>query len=358
MNVDAALFHTLRARSLSLISIGCAFLTSLPAETPPWTPSPVIRQLNWAPVSTIVRQARDSDNWPLTWADDDALYTTYGDGTGFVPKVDIKLSCGFARIDGNPTDFKGINIRSPQEQIGQGKAGLKAWGILSVNGTLWLWFGNANKRGGTTRLAWSSDRARTWTFADWTLPEFGSMGFVNFGRDYAGARDDYVYAYSHDNPDGNTPADRFVLLRAPKSDLASRAAWEVFHALDAQGCPVWRRDFAERGSVFSHRDNCLRSAITYNASLRRYLWWQQRPQPAGHERPRGDTRASGGFAIYDAPEPWGPWTAVYSTENWDVGPGEHADFPAKWMSADGRNLHLVFSGDDTFAVRAATLDLR
>lgn len=44
--------------------------------------------------------------------------------------------------------------------------------------------------------------------------------------------------------------------------------------------------------------------------------------------------------------------------DWGVGPGEHGDFPAKWMSADGRRLHLVFSGDDAFCVRGARVKVR
>jgi hypothetical protein len=40
-----------------------------------------------------------------------------------------------------------------------------------------------------------------------------------------------------------------------------------------------------------------------------------------------------------------------------VGPGEHGDFPAKWMSEDGRAAWLVFSGDDAFSVRQATFFL-
>ena len=51
----------------------------------PYPPSPVIRGVHWAPKASIIRQARGSDNWPLTWADDDDLYTAYGDGTGFEP---------------------------------------------------------------------------------------------------------------------------------------------------------------------------------------------------------------------------------------------------------------------------------
>ena len=97
--------------------------------------------------------------------------------------------------------------------------------------------------------------------------------------------------------------------------------------------------------------------MTYCAPLKRYLWWQHIPQPPGH-RDRGDTRFEGGFGIYDAPNPWGPWTTAFFTEKWDVGPGEHGDFPAKWMSADGLTLHLVFSGEDSFSVREAKCQLR
>ena len=323
---------------------------------PACPPSPVIQSIEWADASTIVRQARDGDNWPLTWADDDALYTTWGDGTGFEPKVPRKLSCGFARVTGGPEDFKGGNIRSDAEQFGDGRRGKKGWGMLSVAGTLYLWLGHADNRGATAQLAWSRDHARNWEFADWQFAEFGLVGFVNFGRDYAGARDDFVYAYSHDGPRADTPADRFVLMRVPKDRVTERAAWEFLEKVAEGGEPVWTADIAQRGAVFSNKDACLRSAITYCPGLKRYLWWQQIPQAAG-AKDRGDTRFEGGFAIYDAPEPWGPWTTAYFTPRWDDGPGEHADFPSKWMSPDGRTLFLVFSGDDAFSVRKATVRL-
>jgi hypothetical protein len=322
------------------------------AAVPPYPPSPVIKETVWASTNTLIRKALDGDNWPVTWASDGALYTTWGVGTGFEPKVEKKLSCGFARVMGMPPDFAGENVRSPAEQLGQGRDGLKGWGILGVEDVLYLWFGHADKKGGQSRLAWSRDRARTWTFADWTFAEFGLLGFVNYGRGYDGARDEFVYAYSHDGPQADTPADRFILLRAPKEQLAQRAAWEFFAGIEPSGLPAWSRDINQRRAVFENRDGCLRSAITYNAGLRRYLWWQQIPQPPGHPD-RGDTRFNGGFAIYDAPEPWGPWTTAYFAAKWDVGPGEHGDFPAKWMSENGRNAWLVFSGDDAFSVRQA-----
>jgi hypothetical protein len=317
----------------------------------------VIASIEWAPADTILRAARDGDNWPVTWADDDALYTTWGDGTGFLPKVERKLSCGFARITGGPSDFRGANIRSEAEQLGSGRLGKKGWGILSVGGTLYLWLGHADKNGAAAQLAWSRDRARTWTFADWQFAEFGLMGFVNFGRDYAGARDDFVYCYSHDGSRADTPSDRFVLLRVPRDRLTERETWEFFVGDDAEGEPVWTGDIRRRGAIFTNPDGCLRSAMTYNSGLKRYLWWQQVPQPMEHPD-RGDTRFEGGFAVYDAPEPWGPWTTAYFTPRWDVGPGEHADFPSRWMSEDGRTMSLVFSGEDSFSVRGAKVRLR
>ncbi len=113
--------------------------------------------------------------------------------------------------------------------------------------------------------------------------------------------------------------------------------------------PLWTEDIDGRRAVFSHPGGCGRSTIGYNAGLRRYLWCQTLPG--------GDARFRGGFGIYDAAEPWGPWTSAYITKAWDVEPGETCSLPTKWMSADGRTVHLVFSGDDSFSVRRADLSV-
>ena len=102
--------------------------------------------------------------------------------------------------------------------------------------------------------------------------------------------------------------------------------------------------------MLTNPGRCYRSSVSYNAGLKRYLWVQT---GLGE-----DTRFGGGLAIYDAPEPWGPWTTVFATDAWDIGPGETASFPTKWISPDGCTLYLVFSGDDCFSVRRATLKLR
>jgi CubicO group peptidase (beta-lactamase class C family) len=323
-----------------------------PPRIPPYPPSTAIKGITWAAKEAIVRKAEGSDNWPLTWADDDHQYTAYGDGRGFEPFVSKKLGLGFARIEGDASSFQGVNIPSPSgEQLGDGAASKKASGILCVEGVLYLWTRNA----ANAQLAWSKDRGKTWQWADWKFTTgFGCPTLLNFGKNYAGARDEFVYVYSHDADSAYTAADRMVLARVLKESIKDRHAYEFFRGLDAEGRPLWSKAIADRGAVFTHKGRCCRSGITYNAGLKRYLWVQILP---GSEGKKIDTRFEGGLAVYDAPEPWGPWTTVYFTEKWDVGPGETASFPTKWMSGDGKTLHLVFSGDDYFAVRRASLTI-
>jgi hypothetical protein len=314
----------------------------------PYPPSPVIQGVTWAPKEAIVRRARGSDNWPLTWGRDRALYGAYGDGWGFQPHVREKLSLGVARIEGRPPNIQGANLRAPSiERKGHGPAGEKASGLLMVDGVLYMWVRNADN----AQVAWSADDGQSWTWADWRFTtSFGAPTFLNFGRDYAGARDGYVYIYSHDADTAYEPADRMVLARVPKDQIRNRSEYEFFRRLDTHGRPIWTEDMAQRGAVFEHPGKCFRSGISYNAALGRYLWVQ--PLPGG------DIRFEGGFGIYDAPEPWGPWTTVYFTDAWDVGPGETMSLPPKWMSADGTEAYLVFSGDDAFSIRRVQFVLR
>jgi hypothetical protein len=317
----------------------------------PYPPSPVIKGIRWAERKSIVRRAPGSDNWPITWAEDDALYTVYGDGNGFKPFVPEKLSLGFARVKGSPTEIAGENIRSRSgEQKGEGPSGRKASGLLMIDGTLFMWVRNA----GNSQLAWSADQAKTWTWSDWKFTEsFGCPAFLNFGRDYTGSRDDFVYVYSPDVNTAYEAADCLVLARVPKERIRERDAYEFFVRVEWSGNVIWSHDIADRGAVFSNTGAVCRSHITYNPALKRYLLTMIGPNIDG----RYDGRFAGGFGVYDAPEPWGPWTTAFYTDAWDVGPGESASFPSKWFAADGRSAWLAFSGDDTFAMRRATFEL-
>lgn len=312
-------------------------------STPPYPPSPVLSGIEWDSPSSIVRLAPGSDNFPSAWCDDDSLLVAYGDGNGFTPLTPEKLSLGFARVTGTPPTITGSNLRTVTgEQHGDGRQGRKASGLTMIDGTLYLLARNA----GNAQLAWSTDRGATWQWSDWKFTEsFGCPAFVSFGRNGVGARDEFVYVVSPDAPTAYTRADRLVLARVPRTRLREASAYVYFVRRAQDGSAIWSKEISQRGGIFENAGACYRSHITYHPGLKRYLL-----TTIG----RGtDTRYAGGFAIFDAPEPWGPWTTVFHTDTWDVGPGESNHFPAKWFDADGLGGWLLFSGDDGFSVRHA-----
>jgi hypothetical protein len=319
------------------------------SPTSPVPASPVIKRIDWAPKDSIQRAANGCDNWPITWADDDNLYTAYGDGQGFEPFLPEKLSLGFVRVTGGPDKFQGFNIRSIEaESKGDDVHGRKASGMLMVDGVLYILVRNADN----SQLGWSNNYGQSWQWTDWRFTQsFGCPTFLNFGKNYAEARDDYVYIYSLDSDSAYLPADHMVMARVAKDRLRDREAYEFFVRLDAAGQPQWSADISQRGPVFSYAGRCYRSGVSYNSALKRYLWCQVFPESTHRQGPR----FQGGFGVFDAPEPWGPWTTAFFTNDWDVGPGETSSFPTKWMSDQGRTLHLLFSGDDYFSVRRAHL---
>ncbi len=319
--------------------------------TPPYPLSPVISEIVWD--AEVIRKGVGSDTWPITWADDNNLYTSWADGYGFENINGSKLSLGFSKVTGSAQSFTGIDIDSPSgEQSGDGSSGKKASGILMVNSILYMWVRNADNNGQQCQLAKSIDYGGTWTWSNWNFAEFGYCTFINFGKNYDGARDSYVYMVSPDSPSAYTKTDRMILTRVPQNQVMDRDAYEFFRGKKIDGSPIWESDVNQRQPVFINPGQCLRSGISYNPGLGRYLWWQHLPKN------NFDTRSSGGFGIYDAPEPWGPWTTAFFSEEWDMGPGETASFPTKWMSADGATAYLLFSGNDAFSVRKATFLLR
>ena len=332
--------------------IGEPLMEALESAVPcPW--SKKITRIEWAPASSVIRHAaggakRDgSDNWPMTWADDGNIYTAYGDGYGFEPSLPLKLGLGFAKISGTPADFKCENIRSSIENRGYGARGEKCSGLLMADGILYLWVRNADKNGKHSRLACSRDYSKTWEWNDWKFEQFGHILFVNYGRNYSGARDNFVYMASHDNPSAYEQASQFILMRVHKDRITDRSSYEFFVSADEKNKPLWSKEIGKRGPILEHANNCRRASISYNEGIGRYLMWQQ-INAAG-----SDTRFIGGVGIYEAPEPWGPWSTVYFSEKWDVGPGDLGCFPTKWMSEDGRTVYLAFAGNDNFCLRKA-----
>ncbi len=320
-------------------------------------PSPVIERVDfdW---STHRREAPGSDNWPMTWADDGHQYTAWGDGGGFGGgNKNGRVTLGVARVEGDADDYTGKNVWGGFEPEHPASFGGKSYGILSVHGTLYLWVvpqpGPHLKE---CRLASSSDHGATWKQADWAF-KFGDglsiPTFLNFGRDYAGARDGFIYSYFIEPTWGpTTPKNsefgfeihrpgRIHLSRAPKDALLRRDAHEFFAGLDEKGEPRWSTDAAEKQPVFSDPNGVgWNVSVSFNAGLNRYLLATE----------HGATHV-GKLGIFDAPEPWGPWTTVAYDENWAEGHAEVSAFfwslPNKWLSPDGTRFTMVFTGKNS-----------
>jgi len=315
-------YSKIKVLKICLIALGFAliFSDSLKAQKSPYPPSPVIKSIDFE-WSSHIRLAPGSDNWPITWADDDKQYAIWGDGGGFGGTNSIgRSSIGVARIAGNWHDFTPQNVwggyqsENAHHQIG------KSYGIVCINGNLYMWVGMMETKSdpfGEVKIAYSEDHGAHWQFADWSLTrEEGVMmpTFCNYGKNYDGARDDYVYSYlirfqSYEGPDNypdkvdwlNCQKPGMIdLARVSKDQILNRNAYAFFAGIQ-DGQPVWTENIFDRKAVFENEQGvgwCIN--VSYNNGLNRYLLTTEHT-----ETHRGN------LAIFDAPAPWGPWTTIY-----------------------------------------------
>ncbi len=312
----------------------------LPGPPPPGWPYPassIISEIIWD-TSSLYRTASGSDNWAVTWGPDDHVYTTWGDGGGF-GGADAGL--GVARIEGTPSNFTGFNLWGEP----RGYLGGKSLGIVSIDGILYMWVGpHAGSTAASENwLQWSTDLGNSWQRSEifFTYTDgFSKPSILNFGRDYAGARDNYVYSYGFDRSAGiNTRSTELHLARVLKSEITNRTAYEFFKGLDINGNPLWTSDVGQRSAVFTNLAGGISDtpSVVYNPGLDRYIMCKT-----------FDTNSStphGGLGIFEAPEPWGPWRTIEYTESW-MGSDNmyYCNFQQKWTSSDGLDMWMVFTG--------------
>ena len=316
----------------------------------------------------------DGDLWPMCWADDDNLYTANGDGTAFAggsSRFDLAVS----RLTGAPPSMTGTTINT---NVGTNYSGngynRKPTGMLCINGTLYLAFQNLNlstfNDAPTASIAMSTNHGTSWTW-DTNTPMFGAPGnansplaykfttifFLDFGKNSANAIDGYVYAYGLDNNWRSQTA--MYLARVPSNAVMTRSSWQFYSGSNANGTPMWSSDITQKTSVLTDQrllyptmfgTDCpanqpvvAQGGVTYDAPLHRYLFtsWSC----TTHE-------------LYEAPQPWGPWSHVSSI---DFGPlrltqnrGQYGtSIPSKFISPDGKAMYLqsnVCCGGDSYTV--------
>lgn len=318
-----------------LLSLGLPAGGALAA--PPYPPSKSFSGITWEE-STLTRKAKGSDNWAVTWGSDDHIYTTWGDGGGF---GGADAGMGAARIEGPPESFTGTNLWS----VARGYRGGKSEGILSVGGVLYMMAGPGSdyQPWRETWLMWSNDLGKSWQYSEifFRLADgFSKPTFLNFGRDYAGARDDYVYIYGLDASAGTSvKPTKLNLARVRKRSITQRDSYEFFMGFDSGRDPLWTSDVSQRKPVFVDATGGIADSpsVIYNPVIKRYLMSKT------HDSDRSVPH--GGLGVFDAPEPWGPWTTIEYIERWRGSTTIYfATFPTKWIGPDGLTMWMIFTG--------------
>ena len=95
--------------------------------------------------------------------------------------------------------------------------------------------------------------------------------------------------------------------------------------------PEWESQPSAAQPIFRFPKHCQRVDAIYHAATKRYLLGVS----YGH---------NGGWGIFDAPRLWGPWSVAFHTEYWGLGETHGYRFSPKWISEDGHDMTLVFSG--------------
>ena len=190
--------------------------------------------------------------WPLTWAADGHLYGGAGDNLGSPMnfwRIEGDAPGELSVVDPLPIDHRQYCDIPPADP----EHGVKPAGVLCLDGVLYfaveaMHYGENpafnRQRNIHGWIITSTDYGQSWqraaTPTHFFTGRLSSPHFIQFGQDYAGARDEYVYASFPAADDGNSyweNGDFLLLGRVPKQRLLERDAWEFLVDLDARNTP-------------------------------------------------------------------------------------------------------------------------
>ncbi len=336
-----------------------------------------------------------ADTWFPTWASNGNLYSPYADG--WVGNVRVggmgpKSTEGAAKIIGDdPMDLR-VVPRSPYRVSSPPDEGRYPSASLVYNG---IWYYGTymvqvleDKEyncwwcvvGPFVGFGVSRDYGRTWedtkltpannlfqeTTKNGRRVKMGMTRFVDLGKNMEYSPDGYAYLVADGALTPGTPAgqallnaptwgkynhalfkgDMFYLARTKPSPetINEESAWEFYGGKDAHDKDVWTKNFAAIKPLFEWAGHCGGVQVTYDAPLKKYLWFVNDP-----------LEGTGGFMPGEYPVPYntyvlesdrltGPWKLVTYLRMF----GEEAywvNIPSKFISADGRTAWLVYSAN-------------
>jgi hypothetical protein len=325
---------------------------------PPYTQSTYLTGLVWDNTG-LSRKGPGSDMWPSTWASDDLIYTTWGDGGGLNGWNDVcRTKFGVQAITGTPTSFTANNLYGCKSDdtgctdtewsshysvcnasyASQFTTSDYGDGIIAIDNTMYVILSNQTPPVSST-IAHSENLSQTWTKYGWSWSRTSAgdwypFGFVQFGKAYAGARDTYLYLV------GGAMNDNVhtYLARVPNTEIGTQGSYEWYTSADP-GSPTWGA-WASRQPIFTDNNLSWVSGIYYFPVIDRYII------TAAHGESVYGPGDIGKLGVFEAEEPWGPWYTVYYSDNWQGYAGDYAlQFPIiqKWTSANNLDFYMAYS---------------
>lgn len=259
-----------------------------------------------------------------------------------------------------PDRFVGRNYAIKEERFRgietAGKNGMKASGLVMINEVLYLWARNAIPGTGTgSVLGWSENRGVDWHWCDWMFEDIHYPVWMNAGKNYSSAADDFCYMYSTDGGDSYNVSDGIILARVSTRSITSKESYEFLAGTDSEGAPDWSKNRSNAARVITLERRCLRPDVVYHPPSGRYLLCTATPGPTDWSDAQEHY-----LGIFDAPAPWGPWTSVYEESGWG---GRENRFqpriPSKWIRDDGTAFELLYSchpsGSYQFNIQTCTM---
>ena len=362
-----------------------------------------------------------SDLWPLTWGSDGNVYTFFGDGWGLCGELDVdqsnnavgadKTSFGFSVITGSfplgsqcPSQFLNGNIYggyNSSHPYGWGFNGLlngKATAVIALGANFYatagIWrstdcTGTCPSGGAPHHVEIVSSMGNGYSWQDNTAWDFCNLsservlggafnvcpvGFAHFGMGYSDAPDTFVYLYALDAGlfwgTSLTARANTYLLRVPSSQILVPTAYQYFGGLNSNGRPIWTTNKYRRQPIFVDNNPDQSGPVpggTYSFSMGMGIGEALYDVPLGRYLATAQGAKIGQAAVYEAPNPWGPWSVIYysniSPANGGTGGWGNLGFGTwngstfadadtlgirvtnAWTSADGKSTWMTFSSD-------------
>ena len=242
----------------------------------------------------------------------------------------------------------GHNIWGGKRPENPARFGGKSYGIISIKSVLYMWVspGSGSENYTSAKLFRSENYGKNWKPASWEFKKNDGLilpTFLQFGKDYSDARDRYVYIYANQLKQSKDLSvqkpGEIILMRVPKDKLMEREKYEFFAGQDNAKEPKWKMDFSARKPVFLDAENGVgwNTSVSYNVGLKRYFLITEHKETM-----------KGNIGIFEAPEPWGPWSTVLYENQFGKGEIQQKtffyNFSNKWLSKDGKEFVLIFTG--------------